>query len=180
VVDTAPKLPLRDQLIDIERKSAAGNDFRVCQLLICEVRQVNSEDDDDNWGMARPKVAAIQLRARTVEACFSERSRLVGELLECSRHRGSFRSSFLWELGVQGRKWWLSLSCRLVWRPVVEEYIRKAGRWPSDMTFWCFTRGMRMKLEGRGEGDKRAKGSCRRDVETRRDGWSPCWRWCWS
>jgi hypothetical protein len=103
--DTAPKLPLRDQLIDIERKSAAGNDFRICQLLICEVRQVNSEDDDDNWGS--PKVVAIQLRARTIEACFAERSRLVGELLECSRHRGSFSSSFLWELGVQGRKWWL-------------------------------------------------------------------------
>jgi hypothetical protein len=53
---------------------------------------------------------------------------------------------------------WLILSVSIVWGPVVEEYIRKAGRWPSDMTSDASTRGMRMKLEGRGEEDKRATG----------------------
>jgi hypothetical protein len=48
---------------------------------------------------------------------------------------------------------------------VVEECIRKAGRWPSDMTFDASTRGMRMKLEGRGEEDKRATGEL--SVESR-------------
>jgi hypothetical protein len=107
--------------------------------------------------MASPKVVAIQLRARQKRAF---------------RRDGGWWESYWNAVDIEALEifvplgvWrarsnvWLGLSCRLVCRPAVEEDIRKAGRWPSDMKFEASTFGTKDEAGGRGE-DKRAKGSC--------------------